>query len=100
MHLAAERVVGGDIAIRWVRRSRSGWAWVSGSDTPLGEESETYRVVVTSAGSARAATIAGPQLIYTAAEQAEDGLAGPLSISVTQLGTLAASQPARLTIRL
>ncbi len=38
VHLARARPADGDLAIRWVRRSRQGWTWPSGGDTPLGEE--------------------------------------------------------------
>ena len=26
----------------WVRRSRSGWLWIDGAETPLGEAAESY----------------------------------------------------------
>jgi len=100
VHLAAVRRASGDITISWVRRSRNGWAWLSGSDTPLVEESETYRAVISGANSERVATVAAPQLVYSAAEQAEDGFTGLLALSVTQLGTYAASRPVLLTIDL
>ena len=50
VHLAARETGGGDLAISWVRRSRQGWAWVSGADTPLGEEAERYRLAITGPG--------------------------------------------------
>jgi hypothetical protein len=46
VHLRAERRTNGDLALSWVRRSRNGWVWLSGSDTPLGEESESYRLTL------------------------------------------------------
>ena len=46
VHLRAEETPGGDLLIQWVRRSRQGWTWLSGSDTPLGEERELYRVEI------------------------------------------------------
>ena len=96
VHLRAERLAGGDLALSWVRRSRSGWVWLSGSDTPLGEESESYRLTLAGAGFARSVTIAAPSYLYTAADQAADGLAGPLTVEVVQLGTSAPSRPASL----
>jgi hypothetical protein len=42
MHLGAALLPGGDVEIRWARRSRQGWVWASGADTPLGEEVERY----------------------------------------------------------
>ncbi len=97
VHLQAERLGDGDIQISWVRRSRSGWAWVSGSDTPLGEEREAYRVVVSGAGQ-RVLTCDQPGCIYTAQQQAEDGVAEALTISVRQLGTAAVSRAAQIII--
>ncbi len=80
-----------------MRRSRSGWAWLSGSDTPLGEEREGYRLVLSGAGFERAINISHPSYIYTAAQQAEDGWAGPLLIRVVQVGTYALSKAAKLS---
>jgi hypothetical protein len=96
VHLAAERQLNGDIAISWVRRSRNGWSWLSGSDTPLGEENEAYQVRLAGAGFARTATVTEPSFIYSAADQSADGLAGPLTIEICQLGTAASSRVAQL----
>ncbi len=93
-HLTALRNADGDILIRWVRRSRSGWAWSSGADTPLGEESEAYRLTLSGEGFVRTIELAGPHYSYDAAVQAADGLAGVLHIAVTQIGTHGASHPA------
>ena len=41
VHLRAAGTAGGDLALSWVRRSRQGWDWTGGSDTPLGEEQRT-----------------------------------------------------------
>jgi hypothetical protein len=97
VHLRAERRENGDLALSWVRRSRNGWAWLSGSDTPLGEEAESYRLTLAGAGFDRSVTVPAPAYLYTAAEQAADGLAGPLTYTVVQLGTSAASRPESAT---
>jgi hypothetical protein len=96
VHLRAERLANGDLALSWVRRSRNGWVWLSGSDTPLGEETEGYRLTLASAGFQRSLTLAAPAYLYTAVEQAADGLAGPLTVHVVQLGTSAPSRPASI----
>ena len=96
VHLTAERLAGGDLALSWVRRSRSGWVWLSGSDTPLGEEIESYRLTLAGGGFERSLTLPGPAYLYSAAEQAADGLSGPLTVEVVQLGTSAQSRPASL----
>jgi hypothetical protein len=98
VHLRAERLANGDLALAWVRRSRSGWVWLDGSDTPLGEESESYRLTLAGSGLARSVTVAAPAFVYTAAEQAADGLAGTLTVEVVQLGTSAPSRPAFLVL--
>lgn len=98
VHLRAEPLANGDLALSWVRRSRNGWIWLSGSDTPLSEETESYRLTLSGGGFERRATVAAPAFVYTAADQAADGATGPLSIEVVQLGTSAASHPATLDI--
>ncbi|MBC7985241.1 MAG: hypothetical protein H7X93_01010 [Sphingomonadaceae bacterium] len=97
VHLMAVRLANGDIAIGWTRRSRLGWAWNDGGDAPLGEESERYALTIApSTGTARAVETAAPDYLYTAAQQAADGSAGAVSVtlSIAQLGALAASLPA------
>ncbi|MEA3011460.1 MAG: hypothetical protein QOD42_5 [Sphingomonadales bacterium] len=97
VHLAAREAGSGDLAISWVRRSRQGWSWVSGADTPLGEEAERYRLVIAGLGFERSADPTEPAYLYTAADRALDG-GGPISISVSQIGSLAASRPALLDV--
>jgi hypothetical protein len=94
VHLRAERRANGDLALTWVRRSRNGWVWLSGSDTPLGEETESYRLTLSGEGFERSVTVPAPAYVYTTAEQSADGLAGPLSLEIVQLGTSAPSRPA------
>jgi hypothetical protein len=95
VHLEAE-ATGAGIMIRWVRRSRTGWAWTSGGDTPLGEESEAYRLTLAGAGFERVAQTVAPAYLYSPAQQAQDGLAGALTVNVVQQGSFAASRPATL----
>ena len=98
VHLRAEETAEGDLRIAWVRRSRQGWAWPSGSDTPVGEERELYRLEIAGAGFVRTATPAEPLYLYSAAQRLEDGGAGPVEIAVVQIGTFAPSRPARLIL--
>jgi hypothetical protein len=97
VHLRAEENGAGDLSIQWVRRSRQGWAWLGGGDAPLGEEAERYRIAIAGAGFERVAETAAPAFLYAAAERAADG-AGPIAVSVSQLGSLAASRPAILAL--
>ncbi len=96
VHLRAIRQANGDIAIAWVRRSRAGWAWTSGADTPLGEEHERYLVRLASGGASRLAETEVAAFTYPAADQAADDMALPITIEVVQLGSNAASRPARI----
>jgi hypothetical protein len=100
VHLRAERQANGDVALSWVRRSRRGWAWLSGSDTPLGEEREAYHVEIEGTGFRRAAATSAPQHLYSAAEQAVDGAAGAVEVRVVQLGTQGPSQAAAMTVQI
>lgn len=98
VHLQASREAGGDIVITWVRRSRQGWSWPSGSDTPLGEEQEAYRLTISGDGFERTAALDQADYRYTAGAQIDDGATGAIQISVSQIGTFAASRPAALTL--
>jgi hypothetical protein len=94
VHLRVLRQPNGDVAVGWVRRSRSGWVWLDGSDAPLGEAREAYRLTLAAAGSTRTVEVAEPGFLYTAAQQASDGAAAPMVIEVVQLGDAGASRPA------
>ena len=98
VHLRAALQPNGDLRIEWVRRSRSGWVWASGTDTPLGEEGEAYRLVLAGAGSERVATLAEPHFTDSLADQMADGAAGAIAVSVVQIGTAAMSRPATIVI--
>jgi hypothetical protein len=79
-HLEAVKESNGDWTITWVRRSRIGGAWVSGTTVPLGEASEEYEVdildgadVVRTFGAADITENGdGGSVTYTAAQQTTD----------------------------
>jgi hypothetical protein len=98
VHLCAERGQGGDILISWVRRSRIGWSWLNEADTPLGEESERYRLSISGAGFERIIDLALPSYVYSAALQGEDGVTEALTVRVAQIGTRALSPAAAIVI--
>jgi hypothetical protein len=98
VHLRADRLPSGDVAVRWVRRSRNGWTWLDGADTPLGEEREAYRLMLTTASSRRTVELGEAFYLYTAAQQLADGAAGPLNVEAVQLGTVASSRPISFTL--
>src|SRR5207237_4091116 len=88
VHLKAIESVDGDLAISWIRRSRLGWGWTDGADTPLGEEAERYRLTISGPDFSRTVETAASAYLYTAAARAADG-AGPLTLSVVQTGSFA-----------
>lgn len=102
VHAALEQVAD-DVIVRWVRRSRLGWAWLDGADAPLAEEFERYRITVApDVGAPRVIERAEPNLTYSATERTADLAAGAQSIalSIRQLGDHGASRPLQMTISL
>jgi len=97
VHLKVREIATGDLAISWVRRSRQGWAWTDGAGTPLGEETELYRLTIAGAGFARTVETTSPAYLYPAAARAADG-PGPVTLTVVQAGSFGASRPAVLII--
>jgi hypothetical protein len=98
VHVRAEALAGGDIRLTWVRRSRLGWDWPSGRDTPLGEEREAYRVTIASGSAARAWEVGEPAFVSTGADRAAAGLTLPAEARIAQLGTFGPSREAVLIL--
>lgn len=87
-HLRASRDGAGDLTATWVRRTRiDGDSW-QGTDVPLGEDVEAYRVRVLQ-GSAvmRELTVPVPTFSYPVADQTADGVTAPFDIHVAQIST-------------
>jgi hypothetical protein len=99
------RVVGSPAAgldIGWIRRSRLGWAWSSGSDAPLGEEQESYLVEISYGGAVlRSVEVGTPGWFYPpdaiSADLAVAGASG-LSVHVRQRGTFGPGEPVVRTL--
>jgi Putative phage tail protein len=89
VHLRVEAATDGGGMLRWTRRSRLGWTWSDGLDAPLGEDREAYRVMV----GARSVVTDLPELPVTAAERAAHA-----AVTVRQIGTLATSAAATMTL--
>ena len=98
VHFAAKRRAGGDLAFSWARRSRTGWSWLSGSDTALAEERELYRLVLAGGAFRRVIEVTSPGFLYTAAEQAEDGAPANFAAELRQIGNQGPSLPAELRV--
>ncbi len=99
VHLRARRLDDGGLRFSWTRRSRSGWVWADARDAPIGEEQERYQITIQPAnGTARTAEIDVAEFLYTSAMIAVDAMvAGMLSVSVVQVGTIATSLPVLAT---
>jgi hypothetical protein len=98
VHFRASRQADGAVAFSWTRRSRTGWSWLSGSDAPLGEEQELYRLALSGGTGPRVVEVASPFFLYPAAQQAEDGLVGLIAAELCQVGTYGRSGSSKLII--
>lgn len=77
---------GGDIAVTWIRRSRTGYAWIDFVDAPIGEDREAYRVEVFLDGRfARRADVVSTTFTYTTADRLADGDGTVVDVNVAQL---------------
>ncbi len=82
-HLALLPRPDGGVAARWVRRSRAGFGWTDGTDAPLAEDSERYRVELWHDGSlVRAADTSTPVWDYDGAARLADGIPDPALFEV------------------
>ncbi len=91
VHLRAVRGAGGDIALSWVRRSRSDTDSWAGEDAPLDVAPEAYRVTILDAGTpVRTIEAGSPAATYTAAAQTADfgSLPSGFDFTVAQLSPL------------
>jgi len=96
VHLLAERGASGDVALRWIRRTRiDGDSWQS-QEVPLGEESERYRITVWHQGTLlRDHETTSTAWTWTAAQQAADGASGTVQFRVAQISARFGPGPAR-----
>jgi hypothetical protein len=78
---------------KWVRRSRSGWAWLDGLDVPLGESTERYRIKIEGSGGSVVLETTAAEATIPSSQLSSLG-AGPLNFSVVQVGDYAESRPA------
>jgi hypothetical protein len=89
VHVSALRDAGsGDVAIRWVRQTRTGGDSWDTVEVPLGEASEAYEVAIRDGGTTlRTFAAAIPEVIYAAADQMADFgmLPAEISIAVSQV---------------
>ncbi len=86
VHLRTHRDPSGDMAIRWIRRTRiDGDRWET-PDVPLGEETEQYIIrVFDGIALRRQEIVTAPVWIYTAAAKSADGITGGYKVQVAQV---------------
>lgn len=97
VRLRAAFLPDGSLECSWTRRSRHGWAWLDSVDAPLDVSVELYRVTVKGAAGALAVETAINDATFAPGEVAALG-PGNLEIGVVQVGDLAVSRPAQLTL--
>lgn len=86
VHLRAVKHQTGDVALSWVRRTRTGGDVWSGVDVPLGEEQEQYLVRILQGGEVkRHAIVNAPAFTYSDAMQISDGVSGIVEYWVAQI---------------
>ncbi len=92
------KTASGDQAIAWRRRSRAGYAWNDGTDVPVAEDGERYRVTVQSGDVIlRTAEVGTSEWTYATVDRASDApAAAALTIGVAQVS--AAVGPGQATI--
>ena len=103
VHLSVVDATAGDAIVRWVRRSRNGWAWLDHIDAPLAEEIERYQVeVIPDSAPARRFETNAPEWTYTVAARSADIASGAsrIDINIRQIGTHIVSHPAGIVINL
>ena len=90
VHIKATRS-SGNIAVSWIRRTRTGGDNWELPDAPLGEESESYEVdILDGANVKRTLTASSPSVVYSSADQIADfgGVQSRVSVKVYQTNIL------------
>ena len=101
VHVTGQWRADGGLLLRWVPRSRGGFAWMDGLEAPLDEAVEQYRVDVQLAGDVQSFACTTPELVLDAAQIVQWRAVTPqLSLAVCQMGPQVASIPSSLIIPL
>lgn len=85
---------GGYATLRWARRSRAGWRWMDGTDAPLVEENESYRLTFRRGERSTNIEVAATSLVLTEAD-----LAPWDAIDIRQHGRNGDSPPRTLALQ-
>lgn len=88
VHVSAVKEASGDWTITWVRRTRIGGAWTSGTPIPLGEASEEYELDLGDGVTTVTKTVSSATYTWDVATQTTDTggevMAGDLEVTVAQ----------------
>lgn len=95
--LKAWRQADGSLSASWVRRSRLAWGWTDEIEAPVDATVQGFRFKATGIAAAIERDVAGPAVTLTPSDLAMLG-AGPISVEVRQIGSLALSWPSTVTI--
>ena len=82
---------GADLALSWIRQTRTGGDSWEAVEVPLGEEAERYEVDVLSGASVkRTLAVSGPSAVYTAAQQVADfgGAQSEVQVRISQVSVV------------
>lgn len=96
-HLKAFFTPGGELSVSWLQRSRLAWAWIDEVEAPPDPTVQGYRLRIVGSSTTIERDSSELQATLTAAEVASLG-AGPIEVQLRQIGTLALSRPATVTI--
>ena len=96
-HLRAAIAGDGSLAIGWIQRSRSGWAWLDEVEAMADPAVQGYRLRAAGAAATIERDSGVEETVLSAAEVASLG-AGPVEIQVRQIGALGLSRPASITL--
>jgi hypothetical protein len=100
-HVRGTRNGAGDLALTWLRRTRSGGDTWETADVPVAEGSERYEVdVLDGASVKRTIAVAAPAAGYTAAEQVADfgSVQSAVTVRVHQLSDVVGRGTGRTTV--
>ena len=96
-HLRASLLADGSLALSWVRRSRLSWAWLDEVEAPNDATVDGFRIRASRGGGFVERDVTASMTSLSAAELSALGT-GPVTVEVRQIGALATSRPAALTI--
>ena len=89
---------GASFELSWTPGSRLGWMWPQGTEVPLGESAERYRVTVQGSAGKLTFAVTEPHVSISADDLV--GMTGTLAINVVQIGDFAESRPAATSVNL